>query len=119
MNQSPEQLELLTAAQFFERYTVTDLEPGKLYLRMFHGRTYPDEQLEGWGSEGPVLGPLTYAHLTYLSSICLQFGDGEEYLCLSPDDPLHLAVEGLLYGDGVYYGDFTLFIHQPKEDVTS
>jgi hypothetical protein len=28
-----------------------------VYLQLFHGRKTPDEQMSGWGTEGPVLGP--------------------------------------------------------------
>jgi hypothetical protein len=45
------------------------LEPGKLYLRLYHGRATPDEQLEDWGSEGPVIGPLEYVHTTYMCDV--------------------------------------------------
>jgi hypothetical protein len=27
-----------------------------VYLQLFHGRKTPDEQMSGWGTEGPVLG---------------------------------------------------------------
>ncbi|MBT2245899.1 hypothetical protein JQK15_20515 [Sphingobium sp. BHU LFT2] len=41
------------------------LQPGKLYLRLYHGRATPDEQMEDWGSDGPVIGPLASIHVTY------------------------------------------------------
>jgi hypothetical protein len=37
----------------------------QLYLHLYHGRKDPDENLEDWGSEGPVIGPLAYVHTTY------------------------------------------------------
>src|SRR3546814_15310909 len=30
----------------------------QLYLHLYHGRKDPDESLEDWGSDGPVIGPL-------------------------------------------------------------
>jgi hypothetical protein len=44
------------------------LQPGKLYLRLYHGRATPDEQMEDWGSDGPVIGPLASIHVTYMPS---------------------------------------------------
>jgi hypothetical protein len=33
------------------------LVPGKLYLRLYHGRTDPEQQMEDWGFTGPTFGP--------------------------------------------------------------
>lgn len=35
----------------------------KLYL--FHGRATPDEELDDWGFDGPVLQGVDYVHSTY------------------------------------------------------
>ncbi|GEM_PF-912660 len=40
-----------------------------LYLHLYHGRKDPDEDLEDWGSDGPVIGPLAYVHTTYMCDI--------------------------------------------------
>jgi hypothetical protein len=40
-----------------------------VYLQLFHGRKTPDEQMSGWGTEGPVLGPFPFVHSTYGSDI--------------------------------------------------
>ncbi len=45
------------------------LEPGKLYLRLYHGRATADEQMEDWGSDGPVIGPLVSIHVTYMCHV--------------------------------------------------
>jgi len=45
------------------------LEPGKLYVHLFHGRKTPDEKLDDWGSEGPMIGPLDYVHVTYMGDV--------------------------------------------------
>ena len=36
-----------------------------MYLRLFHGRTDPQQDMDDWGSDGPVLGPYKFAHRTY------------------------------------------------------
>jgi hypothetical protein len=38
-----------------------------VYIELFHGRNNVDEHLEGWGLEGPVLGPFRYVHVTMTS----------------------------------------------------
>lgn len=73
----------------------------KVAIELFHGRTSPDEHLETWGRQGPVF-LVDYVHVTYLCDIKLGIpepaGDGD----------LHF-VEDLVYYDGVYYGDWSVF----------
>jgi len=38
-----------------------------LYIRLFHGRTNPDQNMDDWGFDGPVLGPYKFVHTTYTS----------------------------------------------------
>jgi hypothetical protein len=38
-------------------------EPG-LYLSLFHGRKDQDDRMIEWGFNGPLIGPLGYAHTT-------------------------------------------------------
>lgn len=35
-------------------------EPG-LFLRLYHGRIAPDEEMQQWGTDGPTFGPLACA----------------------------------------------------------
>jgi hypothetical protein len=76
-----------------------------IYLELFHGRKSRDEQLDDWGAEGPILGPLSYVHTTYASDIKIQTADGL-------DGVLSVVGEGvpdvLFYG-GMYYGDWSVF----------
>jgi hypothetical protein len=72
---------------------------------LFHGRATVTEQLEDWGSEGPILGPLKFVHTTYASDIKVELADGS-------DGVLRLAgeeVPDLLYYDQVFYGDWSVF----------
>jgi hypothetical protein len=47
-------------------------KPG-LYLALTHGRHHPDEQLSGWGFDGPTIGPLKWCHTTYAIEIRFEF----------------------------------------------
>jgi hypothetical protein len=74
----------------------------ELYLKLFHGRETLEEQMDGWGTDGPVFGPLSYVHTTYRDTV--HIGDDEGDL-----GDLFL-VEECLYYDGIYYGDWSAFI---------
>jgi hypothetical protein len=75
-----------------------------VYLKLLHGRTDPNQQLEDWGFDGPVLGPFEAVHFTYTTHVrCfLEGSDGDAEaieLCYHDD---------LLVHDGKYYGDFEI-----------
>lgn len=36
-----------------------------LYIRLFHGRTDPNQDMDDWGTDGPVFGPYEFVHTTY------------------------------------------------------
>ena len=73
----------------------------KVALELFHGRKCPDENLDGWGFQGPVL-LVDYVHVTYGGNLKLGLpapgGDGELPF-----------VDDLVYYDGGYYGDWSVF----------
>ena len=76
-----------------------------VYLELFHGRQTLTEELADWGTEGPIVGPLRYVHTTYATDIKIETADGVGEI-------LHLVGEetpDLLYYDGVYYGDWSVF----------
>ena len=76
-----------------------------VYLELFHGRHSPDEELDDWGFEGPILGPFPFVHITYGSDIKL----GDE-----SDLELSIDKEGYVQFAGAYYGDMSTF-SDPKE----
>lgn len=39
--------------------------PDGLYIGFFHGRNTPEEAMDDWGFDGPVIGPLKWWHTTY------------------------------------------------------
>jgi hypothetical protein len=77
-------------------------QPGRgVYIELFHGRSPKDEELDDWGVNGPLFGPYTCVHQTYMSTIRLMKANG--------DEDMLWVVEDLVYYDGVYYGDFTIY----------
>ena len=68
-----------------------------LYLKLWHGHRDPDEQLNGWGEDGPIFGPFAFFHMTYGCEI--KFGDAH---CLT-------FVEDFVFYDGMFYGDWSFF----------
>jgi len=75
------------------------------YLKLFHGRASRDEQLDGWGDDGPIFGPHPYFHLTY--GVEIKF-DEDECHVLNIED-------GFVFYGGVYYGDWSIFDGPPKD----
>jgi hypothetical protein len=55
---------------------LTDLPPG-MYVALFHGRDDPDTDMDDWGFDGPVIGPLEYVHTTYAADVKLRFIGGQ------------------------------------------
>lgn len=77
----------------------TQIDPGALCLYLYHGRTDMSEDLEDWGTEGPVLGPLDWAVITYMGSIRVGVNGEDVWLEVRED---------FVYYDGVYYGYFSI-----------
>lgn len=73
----------------------------ELYIELFHGRKDKEQDMDDWGSTGPVFGPLCYAHTTYGNEIKLG-KDGDEYGVLRVND-------GMVYYNGIWYGDWSVF----------
>ena len=73
----------------------------KVGLELFHGRASIDEELDGWGEPGPVF-LVDYVHVTYWSDLKLGIdhsgGDGDLQ-----------RVDDLVYYDGMFYGDWSVF----------
>lgn len=78
------------------------------FLKLFHGRASPDEQLDGWGVDGPIFGPHPYFHLTY--GVEIKFDEDNEHV-------LNI-VDGLVFYGGMYYGDWSIFDGPPSDSET-
>jgi hypothetical protein len=88
--------------------TGTPLVPGKMYLRLYHGRTDPAQQMEDWGFVGPVFGPLScYVH-TYCSTFRFIGENRFSEVWLEKH-------EDMIPWEGCFYGDMELFIASEKE----
>jgi hypothetical protein len=81
----------------------TPLVPGKMYLRLYHGRNDPGQEMDDWGFDGPTFGPLScYVH-TYCSTFCIH-GDGST-------SEVWLETHGdMIRWDGCFYGDMEVFV---------
>jgi len=78
------------------------LLPGKMYLRLYHGRTDPEQEMDDWGFDGPTFGPfLSYVH-TYCSTFRLH-GDYDREMWLDTHDDM-------IKWDCCFYGDMEVFI---------
>lgn len=83
-----------------------------IYIELLHGHHYPNEVLEDWGFNGPVLGPFQFFHITYQSDIKLG-DDGIVVMGKQVDFPPwdsndYIDFLGGLYGDMSVVG--TLYI---------
>lgn len=76
-----------------------------LYLKLFHGRKDPNEQLDDWGSDGPIFGPYNFIHTVYVSHLFM-----EKHHCESHELWLHHG--DMICYDGVYYGDWSVFTEE-------
>ena len=92
----------------FRKSTHT-VEDQKLYLRLYHGRNDPQEDLEDWGSEGPVFGPYESIQITYESHIKMHSDSGFDDLAWQED---------LVFYDGIYYGDVEISTTAPASEIT-
>jgi hypothetical protein len=72
-----------------------------VYLKLFHGRKKVTQNLNDWGHDGPMIGPLAYVHGTYQHHLAVENEDGVGEGCIE-------YVDDCLYYDGYYYGDFTV-----------
>lgn len=91
----------------------------KLGLKLYHGRQRPDEHLEDWGEDGPVL-EIAWYHETYRSVSAIGLiGDNHDQLFL--DSWVKGKKDGVYVGDlfhydGRFYADIEIgFYDQPHE----
>lgn len=73
-----------------------------LHLELFHGRENPRQEMDDWGEPGPIFECRDYVHTTYAQDIKL--GGTEEQ-----SGYLIIGDGGLVYYDGMWYGDWSVF----------
>ena len=101
--------------ELFERYTHhSKPQISGLYLKLLHGRTPIDLELDDWGEDGPWIGPLEWFHCTYMATLGIGFSGGEEFESNSGTiselpSPMYVC-QGMIYYEGIYYGDWELQI---------
>jgi hypothetical protein len=72
-----------------------------MYFELFHGRKYPEEQLDDWGPEGPAF---------LVESVHVTYGGPPRILLEGAEDWTDLCmVDDMIYYDGMYYGDWSVF----------
>jgi hypothetical protein len=79
------------------------LRRGKLYLRLYHGRNDPNQEMDEWGFEGPTFGPLSAVVLTYLTTIRIYGPNPSHELWLE-------TTRDMVRWQGKYFGDFEIFV---------
>ncbi len=79
-----------------------------LYLELFHGRTDPNQEMDDWGTLGPIFG-IEHVNITYGAHIKLQSEDDELFSELFVND------QQLIHYDGVFYGDICIFTDLNEE----
>ena len=83
------------------------LEPGKMYLRLYHGRIDPKQDMDDRGFVGPTFGPLA----CYVHTYCSTFRIHGEHLAAELWLEKH---DDMIRWDDCYYGDMEVFIARPK-----
>lgn len=97
-----------------------------VYLHLFHGRDDPEQDMDDWGFDGPVIGPLKYVHVTYMTDLKMDMEQDvaakffpelieqhEEMLgrnvvpTFCGEHHLYLTEDLVVY-DGKYYGDWSV-----------
>jgi len=86
----------------------TPLMPGKMYLRLYHGRTDPDQELQEWGFAGPTFGPLS----CYVHTYCCTFRIHAEQIASEVWLEKH---DDMMQSDGCFYGDMEVFIAETDD----
>lgn len=66
------------------------------YLRLFHGRKSPDEKMNGWGEDGPIIGPVSLSWTYGTLKIHPPTNDDYEFLPMIND---------FVFYNSMYYGD--------------
>lgn len=94
-------------------------------LRLYHGRNSPDERMDDWGFDGPIL-EFEWICITYLTTFRIGFKDraqslkARELTCWEEWDEGNFSLEmnqyeGLIVADGKFYGDWEIFNDEEKQ----
>jgi hypothetical protein len=78
-----------------------------MYVRLYHGRENPNDQMDDWGFNGPIIGECNVSW-TY-GTLRLHASNGDE-VCLP-------ILEDMIFLDGCYYGDFEILSKEDYEKL--
>lgn len=78
----------------------------KVFIDLYHGRKDPDEDMKDWGTMGPV----------FEVDMC-NFLYGNKIRLMKDNNIIGflLVVDGLIYYDGVYYGEVSITGGDPTD----
>lgn len=92
--------------------------PKGVYVALYHGRNNADDEMDDWGFNGPLIGPLKNVYVTYHSHIRLIFlndADEKRYIAAGVigEEPFMLGWEDdMIKSDGKFYGDWDVFYNE-------
>lgn len=85
-----------------------------IYIELIHGHHYPNEELDDWGFNGPVLGPFPFYHITYGCDVKL--GDDPIVIMGKEIDFPTWDADGFINFLGGFYGDMSIFTPSPDSN---
>jgi hypothetical protein len=78
-----------------------------IYIQLFEGQENEDDELSEGGQNGPVFGPLQFVEVA--NGRLIKLGtEGDHY-------ELTITLNGFVYYDGLYYGDFSVFFEHQND----
>jgi hypothetical protein len=82
-----------------------------IYIQLFEGQENEVDELHDGGKDGPVFGPLTFVEVANGSLVKLGI-EVDHY-------ELTITANGFAYYDGVYYGNFSVFLERRDDSHLS
>ena len=79
-----------------------------IYIHLYHGRTDPNQDMDEFGEDGPLIGPIEGLHVTYHSHIRPVI-DGDACTFMHWHDDM-------LYFDGKFWGDWSVVTEEEVND---
>jgi hypothetical protein len=86
-----------------------------IYIDLFHGPHHPEEQLDDWGFQGPILGPFPFFHMTYGNDIKIGDTDGIVVASVLLELPAQ-DKNGFIVFLGSHYGDISIFSEETLKE---
>lgn len=82
-----------------------------VFLHLYHGRNTPNEEMNDWGFDGPVIGPLDYVHTTYGTEVTVSGKPEviEKFFGERSSEYMVTIADGLFPVGGKFYGDWTVY----------